>query len=84
MSCCNVQVEVDATKQPPGGFNQAENSIFVEAQWNAKPGVTLVPGLKLGKVLGAGMQVRVDLTTDTTLPTLLIRRSLEARYLCDR
>lgn len=40
------------------GFFPETNSIYVTSTWAARQGAMLVPGLRLGKVLGAGMQVR--------------------------
>ena len=40
------------------GFFPQENAVFVTSGWVAKEGEKLVDNLFLGRVLGAGMQVR--------------------------
>ena len=42
------------------GFFHVTNSIYVTSTWAARQGAMLVPGLHLGKILGAGMQVSWD------------------------
>ena len=49
------------------GFFPEENAVFVTSAWVAKEGEKLIENLFLGRVLGAGMQVR-HLNTASDLP----------------
>lgn len=55
------------------GFDAETNSIYVPADWNARTGITLVPGLQLGKMLGQGMQVKQDPHLITSQMTTVMR-----------
>jgi hypothetical protein len=42
-------------------YDSASNAVVVAKGWVAKTGVELIPDLVLGKILGAGMQVKCRL-----------------------
>ena len=48
------------------GFFPAENAVYVTSGWVAKEGEKLIDNLFLGKILGAGMQVRLTETCRAT------------------
>lgn len=67
------------------GYDPEANSIYVTSQWTARQGATLVPGLQLGKVLGAGMQGQIfELLDDSgTIAPIVLKAAKKGALISD-